>query len=100
MARKKTPEELEHHVLCENVRELLKTRFGKEFIWFVLSESNINGSIFTGNDHIFYLEGKRSVGLSVLSLMEEADPTAYPRLLLEKQEKKVVIEEMEEDNDG
>lgn len=85
MARKKTTEEIEWHVLCENVREMLKTRAGKEFVWFVLSESNINGGIFTGDNRIFYLEGKRAVGLSVLQLLEEADPTAYPRLLLEKQ---------------
>lgn len=85
---KKTNEELEHHVLCENVRELLKHRYGKEVIWHLLSFCDIYSDTFTGNSHTFYLEGKRSVGLQFLQLLEEADPTAYARLLLDKQKQK------------
>ena len=84
--RKKTEEEKEHHVLLENVRELSKHSFGKEFIWHVLAMCNLYGDNFTGNSQTFYLEGKRSVGLQLLQLLEDADPTIYARLLLEKQQ--------------
>jgi hypothetical protein len=86
MARKKTDEEKLHGVLLSNVRELLKHRGGKDFIWFVLSRCNIYTPSFTGTaDGTAFMEGKRSVGLDLLQLIEEADPSAYPRLLLEQQ---------------
>jgi len=82
--RKKSTEEIEYDVLKANVRELLKTRAGKSFVWYVLSICNLYGESFTGNSQTFFLEGKRSVALEVLQLLEEVDPTAYARLLLEK----------------
>jgi len=83
--KKKTKEELEYHVLLENVRALLKSRAGKDVIWNILTFCDLYGDLFTGNSQTFYLEGKRSVGLYVLQLLEDADPTAYARLLLDKQ---------------
>ena len=85
MARKKSNEELEYHVLLENVREVCKSRPGKELVWYILSLANLYGDNFTGNSQTFYLEGKRAVGLSILQLLEDADPTLYARLLLDKQ---------------
>jgi len=87
MAKNKTDEELEHHVLLENVREVLKTGAGKELIWNILAMCNLYGDNFTGNSQTFYLEGKRAVGLHILQLLEDADKTAYARLLLEKQKR-------------
>ena len=74
----------EYDVLCANVRQLLKTRHGKDVIWHILSLCNIYSDTFTGNSQTFYLEGRRSVGLQVLQLLEDADPLAYAELLLEK----------------
>ena len=86
MARKKTKEELEHHVLLENVRELLKTSYGKDVIWHILSFCNLYSDGFTGDNATFYNEGRRAVGLQLLHLLDEADPTAYARLILAKQD--------------
>jgi len=72
-------------VLKGNVREVLKLRAGKEVLWYILSLTNLYGDNFTGNSQTFYLEGKRAIGLQILQLLEDADPTAYPRLLLDKQ---------------
>jgi hypothetical protein len=47
---------------------------------------NLYTSTFTGNSQTFYLEGKRDVGLDILKLLEDADPTIYPKLILDKQE--------------
>lgn len=86
MARKKvavTQEEKDYEVLLANIREVLKSRQGKQFIWHILSLSNIYSDSFTGNSTTFYNEGRRSIGLQVLQLLEDADPTLYPRLLLD-----------------
>lgn len=78
-------EDKEYLALKENIRELLKARPGKELIWHLLKICNLYGQNFTGNSQTFYLEGKRSVGLELLDLLQDVDPTAYARLLLEKQ---------------
>jgi hypothetical protein len=77
--------ETDHEVFNANVRELLSKSFGKEVIWHILSMCNIYGDTFTGNSHTYYLEGKRAVGLEILQMLEDADPTAYPKLLLSQQ---------------
>ena len=84
----KNKEDLDYITLCGNIKELLKTRQGKDFIWYILSISNLYGDNFTGNSHTFYLEGKRSVGLEILQLLEDVDPTAYATLLLDHQKTK------------
>jgi hypothetical protein len=83
---KKSHDEREYEILCENVRMLLATRQGKDFVWHVLGLCNLYTSTFTGNSQTFYLEGKRDVGLDILKLLEDADPTIYPKLILDKQE--------------
>jgi hypothetical protein len=62
------------------------TRQGKIFMWQILGLCNLYTSTFTGNSQTFYLEGKRDVGLDILKLLEDADPTIYPKLILENQE--------------
>jgi hypothetical protein len=74
--------------LVANIREVLKTRQGKDVLWHILGMCNIYGDVFTGNSQTFYLEGKRAVGLEILQLLEEADPTAYAKLLLDQQKLK------------
>ena len=37
---------------------------------------------FTGNSTTFYNEGKRSIGLELLQMLEDTDKTAYAKLLL------------------
>ena len=64
------------------VKRLLKTSDGRAFIWYVLSLCELYSSTFTGNSTTFYREGKRDIGLEILRLLEEVDPTAYPRLIL------------------
>jgi hypothetical protein len=88
MGSKKSQSEIEYDILCENVSMVLSTRQGKDVIWHILSLCNLYSSTFTGNSQTFYLEVKRVVGLDILKLLEDADPTLYPKLILEKQENK------------
>lgn len=90
MARKKSAEEREYDVLLANVRELLKTSYGKDVLWYILSLCRIADTCFTNDNTTFYNEGQRSIGLQIMQLMDEADLSAYPRLLLEK--RKIDIE--------
>lgn len=78
----------EYDILLGNVRELLKLRQGRDVLWHVLSFCQLYTDIFSGNSSTFYLEGKRAVGLEILQMLEDADPTAYARLLLDKQKEK------------
>jgi len=85
---KKTAEEIEYDTLVSNTRELLKTRAGRDFIWHALSITDLYGDIFTGNSTTFYNEGKRSIGLQILELLEDVSSTAYAELLLLKQKQR------------
>lgn len=66
-------------------REVLRTKAGQKIVWEILAMCGIYSDTFTGNSQTFYLEGKRAIGLQILQAMEDADPTAYARLLLEHQ---------------
>ena len=76
---------MDHEELVIAVREVIRQGVGKTFIWEVLSMCNIYGVNSEGS---VYSEGRRSIGIDLLSLLEEADPTFYGRLLIEKQETK------------
>lgn len=78
-------EDKEQAAFNGNVRELLKTSFGKAVLWAILEEAGLYTPTFTGNSQTYYLEGKRDMGLFVLEMIQDADPTAYARLLLDKQ---------------
>ena len=81
-SKKKSQDEVERDLLQSNVRELLKTKYGQAFIWEVLSICDLYGHHFTGNSTTFFNEGKRAVGLAILELLEDVDPEAYARMLL------------------
>lgn len=85
MTKKMTKDEKEYRTLCSNVRTIAGTEHGKDVIWAFLSMCNIYGESFTGNSQTFFLEGKRSVGLEMLQLLEDADKSLYPRLLIRNQ---------------
>jgi hypothetical protein len=83
---KKSNEEIEYDLLIANIRDLCKTKQGKDLIWYLLGFCELYSDTFTGNSQTYYNEGKRAVGLELLRLLEEADNTIYPRLILEKLE--------------
>ncbi len=74
------------NLLIAKVKDVLKTSSGQALIWEILSMCGIYSSTFTGNSQGAYLEGRRSIGLEILQLLEDADKTFYPKLLLEKQD--------------
>lgn len=90
MARKKkTTDEKEHEYLLHCVREVCKHSYGKEVLFYLLDGCGIYDNQFTGNSQTFFNEGRRSVGLELIALMEEANPRSYARLLLEYNKEEV-----------
>lgn len=71
----------------ENVKTLMATRQGQEVIWEILGMCDLYSDTFTGDNRAYYHEGKRAVGLMILSMLEEADKAIYPNLLLTIQER-------------
>jgi hypothetical protein len=69
--------------LLDDLRCVAGTPAGKRLLFAVLSMGNIYSSTFTGNSETFFLEGRRAVALELLSLMNEADPTMYVKILQE-----------------
>jgi hypothetical protein len=98
MAKAKTDAEKRHLLLKENTRELTKLRAGRDFIWHVLSLCDIYAVDYTQKNHL--LSGRRSVGIEVLQLLTEVDPTFYPRLILEKQDSEGNYERPTDDTDS
>jgi len=67
-----------------NVVSVMATPQGKDVIWEILSLCGIYDNQFTGNSGTFFNEGRRSVGLDIVQMINDADPTSYARLLLER----------------
>lgn len=84
-----TQEEKDYRVLTANVREVAKSKAGKAFIWHLLGLANLYSESFTGNSSTFYNEGRRGFGLQILQLLDDADPTIYPRMILDNIEPKI-----------
>ena len=99
-SRKLTTEEREYITLLEDTRRLASLPQGRKFIWHVLSLCELHSSSFTGNSRTFYNEGKRDVGLGVLQLLEEADPTIYPSLIMERAKKQMAQNQIGENENG
>jgi hypothetical protein len=78
-------EDKEYKLMCSDLRELMKEDRMKRVIWHILNQTGLNIDCFTGDNHTFFLEGRRSVGLDIVKFMEDADATLYPRLLLDYQ---------------
>lgn len=69
--------------LDADMKKVLDSRAGRNVLWWLLSQTNIYGSAFTGNSTTFFNEGKREVGLRLLARITEADVTAYPKMMME-----------------
>jgi len=67
-----------------DVASVMGTPQGRDVIWEVLSLCGIYDNQFTGNSGTFFNEGRRSVGIDLIQIINNADPTSYARLLLER----------------
>lgn len=69
------------------MRDLLGSEAGRRFVWWLLEQTHVFQSSFTGNSHTFFLEGERNVGLKITALCMEADPAFMGKLVEFKHDK-------------
>lgn len=74
----------QQEILNGHVREVMKTPSGKAIVWSILTECGVYASMCTGDNQTFFLEGKREIGLQLIDMLNTADPTIYPRLMLDQ----------------
>lgn len=67
----------------EDVRFLLSRIEFKRFAGRLLNFCGVNASGFIGSSELYFNEGKREVGMQVVREIAEADPDAYPRMMME-----------------
>lgn len=73
--------EMLRHREIEDIFNVLATPSGRRFVWRYLTDCGIFKTSFTGNSETFYKEGQRSIGLKLLADVNEADPSAYLKML-------------------
>lgn len=69
--------------VVEMFRSVLRTRAGRRLIWWLLDRAGLFATSYTGDDRTIFREGRRDLGLQVLSWTHRADPEAYVDMLRE-----------------
>jgi len=67
----------------DDLRQLLKTKWGRRLIWRVLEKAGIHRTSFTGNSTTFFNEGQRNIGLWLESEVTDADTNGYLQMIKE-----------------
>ena len=71
----------------DDIKELLKTPFGKRFFKRFMAEGMIFHSSFTGNSRTFFNEGRRSLTLKFFADMTQVAPeSTIVEIMINKQE--------------
>lgn len=72
--KKKTKMQLRRMKENEWLKEILSKEGGRDFIWRLLIQCGVYDTSFTGDaPHTFFNEGKRQIGLWLLTEIDEAD---------------------------
>ncbi len=66
-----------------DVQKILETDFGRRFVWRYLGLAGVFQTSFTGNSTTFFNEGKRDIGLKLLTDVTQAKPDAYIQMTQE-----------------
>ncbi len=72
--KKKTKAQLRRLKENEWLKDILSKPGGRDFIWRLLTKCGVYDTSFTGDaPHTFFNEGKRQIGLWVLTEIDDAD---------------------------
>jgi hypothetical protein len=72
---------------AEDFKWLMGDARGRRYVWRLLEQAGVFRSSFTGNSETFFKEGARSMGLAVVSQINEHTPELYQVMLTENQRK-------------
>ena len=79
--KKKTKAQLRRMRETDWLKDILSKTGGRDFVWRLLIQCGVFHTSFTGDaPHTFFNEGKRQIGLWVLSEIDESDNQAIPKM--------------------
>jgi hypothetical protein len=64
----------------DDVKKVISSPEGRRFLWKLMGEAGVFRSSFTGNSETFFNEGKRSIGLLILSEVNNANLGAFTQM--------------------
>lgn len=70
----------------EDIKWLMSERLGRRIMYGLLEQARVFQGSFTGDNETFFLEGKRSVGLAYLAIVNGHCPTEFVLMLKEHAE--------------
>ena len=73
----------------EALRTVLSTYAGRAVFWRLLSACRIYSDSFTGDERTYYYEGKRSIGLGIIEMIENVNPHVMAQIRDEAVERQV-----------
>ncbi len=71
-----------------DIRWLMAHAEGRRIVWRLLEHAGVYRTSFTGNSGTFFNEGRRDVGLFLLSEVHEASVQSYVKMLKEHWKRK------------
>ena len=81
--KKKTDQEIEYDNLLADIRTVMRGSPGRKFIWRILSLCDIyQNKQSTNPARTGAMIGREQIGLEILALLNGADPTIYPQMLM------------------
>ena len=68
----------------ENLQAVLNMQSGRAFLWNILCECGLFKTSYAGDSNeIYFLEGQRNIGLSIMNDINEVDPDSYLKMMKE-----------------
>lgn len=70
----------------EDIRSVLAIPGGRRFLWWLMKECKVFGTIWVQNAQIHYNSGKQDVGHMIMKEIIDADENAFVELMRENKE--------------
>lgn len=71
----------------DDIKKVLKTKYGRDFVWKILTHCNVFGSIWVPSAKIHYNSGKQDLGHYLMAEIMEADEQLFFKMMKENNEK-------------
>jgi hypothetical protein len=85
----------------DDLRAVLATPAGRRFVFRLLDDRcKVSSVSFTGNSETFYREGRRSVGVELMQIIQEIAPDAWLQALNEEMTVRVKDHMFKEQRNG
>ena len=75
-------EKKKYQELLNDLVKVVETEAGKNVLWHILSQCGIYDGGYVNGDLAYFNQGLKEVGLRMIGLMHDADPTMYANLQL------------------